>query len=336
MTGRIDRRLLDLLACPRCGGALEERAEDAARHPDGPYLADTAGLACPSCTAEYEVRGGIPVLLPPELDEGHLAEEEKLGALMRDLPEDRKDAVSEREWKKSKEEYWSFVRGRLSGGEPKTVVDVGCGIDREFLSLSPPHTIVAFDLMLPLLETLRDRFGSAHNVAGAVQALPFRDGVFDAVCCIDLVHHEPDRLDEILSSFHRILRPGGTLFLEDINARGIFQWWKSLLPRPLHGALRSLYHRMRRSPHQPAPYEFPTSVFRVRRLLGEAGFGQISAVPQRSYPNRGAAGLALWRLLSGNGRIRRFHGFHYLLIAVKERAELSREADGPPPRGVSA
>lgn len=317
MTGHVDRRLLGLLACPRCGGLLEPRAEDAVRHQDGPYIADTAGLACASCAALYGVIGGIPLLLPPGIDAAHLAEEEKLGELMRDLPEERKDPLSEREWKRSKEEFWGFVRGKLSGGGTKTVVDVGCGIDREFLSLSPPHAVVAFDLMRPLLETLRDRHGSELNVAGAVQALPFRDGSFDAVCCIDLVHHEPDRLGEVIASFHRVLRPGGMLFLEDINAWGLFQWWKSLLPRPLHGALRTLHHGLRGSTHRPAPYEFPTSVFRVRRLLEEAGFRNIETVPLRSCPNRGPAGLALWRLLSRNARIRRYHGFHYLLCAEK-------------------
>jgi len=85
----------------------------------------------------------------------------------------------------------------------------------------------------------------------------------------------------------------------------------------MHGALRSLYHRVRGSVDRPAPYEFPTSVFRVHRLLEGTGFTQITAVPLRSHPNRGPAGLALWRLLSRSARIRRFHGFHYLLYAKK-------------------
>ena len=318
MTGHIDMRLLDLLACPLCGGELDARAAEEDPQRPGPFIADTAGLICRGCGAAYEVHGGIPVLIPPDVDRAHLEEEEKLGALMSDLPEERKNAVSEREWKRSKEEYWGFVRGRLPDGGTATLVNVGCGIDREFLALSPPHTVVAFDLMRPLLETLRDRFGSEFNVAGAVQALPFRNGSVDAVCCIDLIHHEPDRLEAIIASFHRILRPGGALFLEDINADGFFQWWKSLLPRPVHGKLRTLYHRARRSPHSPAPYEFPTSVFRVRRLLEEAGFERIEAIPLRSHPNRDRAGLAIWRLFALSSWIRRWHGFHYLLCAEKK------------------
>ena len=303
MTTPVDPILLDLAACPACGGTLEVRAcgEE---------------LACRACGARYEVRGGIPVLLPPGFDRTRLAQEEHLGDLMTGLPEEAKDPLSEREWKRSKAEFWEFVRGRLApGGE--TIVSIGCGVDTAFLELGARHTALAFDLVVPLLETLRDRHGSKLNVAGAVQSLPLKDGVFDALCCIDLLHHDPDRLEEIVRSFHRVLRPGGRLFLEDVNAWGLLQMWKSPLPRPLRAALRSLWHRLRSSRQRPAPYEFPTSVFRTGRLLAEAGFEEITAVPQRAWPNTPRPALAACRALSRIPRIRRYHNFHYFLYAVK-------------------
>ena len=149
--------------------------------------------------------------MPDGIDLEHLAEEEKLGELMTDAPDSEKDALSEEQWKLSKKEYWDFVRERTGTG--KTIVNIGCGIDTEFLELAEGNTIVAFDLMCSLLERLHEEYGSALNVAGAVQALPFRDGAFDAICCIDLIHHEPDRLAAIFASFARILKPGGMLFL---------------------------------------------------------------------------------------------------------------------------
>jgi SAM-dependent methyltransferase len=173
--------------------------------------------------------------------------------------------------------------------------------------------------MCPLLEKLRDDHGSKQNVAGAVQALPFRDEVFDAVCCIDLVHHEPDRLEDIFNSFSRILKPGGRLFLEDINAWGLLQFWKSkLMPRKMHSALREMWHGMKGSEHRPASYEFPTDVFETIRLLARSGFRSIEAAPLRSYPNTGRAGLAIYRWFSSFERIRRYHNFHYLISAEKE------------------
>ena len=60
MTPIIEDRLLDLLACPRCGGELGP----------GEY-----SLTCFSCGTSFDVRGGIPVLMPEGIDLEHLAEE---------------------------------------------------------------------------------------------------------------------------------------------------------------------------------------------------------------------------------------------------------------------
>jgi len=301
MTPGIDDILLDLLACPRCLGEL------------GP---GDRMLTCFSCGTQYEIRGGIPVLMPEGIDLEHLAEEEKLGELMTGAQASEKDALSEKQWQLSKKEYWNLVRERVGSG--KTIVNIGCGVDASFLDLAEGNTLVAFDLMCSLLERMREEHGSALNVAGAVQALPFRDEAFDTVCCVDLIHHEPDRLAEIFASFARILRPGGMLFLEDINAWGLTQFWKSkMMPRRLHGAMRDGWHRIRRSRQRPAPYEFPTDVFGSMRLLSEAGFVDIEAMPLGSYPNTGRAGLSLYEKLSSSDRVRRYHNFHYMIFARK-------------------
>ncbi len=248
------------------------------------------------------------MLIHPEFESGHLEEEEKLGRVMTETPEERKDALSERQWAISKREFWSRVDEGTSAGQ--RIVNIGCGVDADFLSLAGDRTLVAFDLMWYLLERLRAEHGSELNVAGAVQALPFRSGAFDALCCIDLIHHEPDSLARILSSFYRVLAPGGKLFLEDINAWGLLQAWKSLLPRPLHRFLRDLWHDITGSEHRPAPYEFPTSVFRTLSILEDTGFADIRPLPHSAYPNTGPMGLALYRLLSGSERIRRYSLSH--------------------------
>ncbi|WP_285905995.1 Trm112 family protein [Pseudodesulfovibrio pelocollis] len=46
----LDKELIDMLACPRCRGAV------------APLPADD-GLACPACAVVYPVRDGIPVML---------------------------------------------------------------------------------------------------------------------------------------------------------------------------------------------------------------------------------------------------------------------------------
>jgi len=47
----LDERLLSILACPRCKGELN-------------YEKDREILICRGCVLYYEIREGIPVLLP--------------------------------------------------------------------------------------------------------------------------------------------------------------------------------------------------------------------------------------------------------------------------------
>lgn len=303
MNGMIDNELLDLLACPECRNPLG-RGEST--------------LLCPACGIDYTIEDGIPLLYPKDIDREHIAEEETLGELMKNPDPSPKELFHEEQWKVSKEEYWSLVRDWTGEREGLRILNAGCGIDTGFFTLDRRNMLVAFDLMPSLLASLREEQGSRHNVAGAVQSLPFREGSFDCVCCVDLIHHETDRIENIIDLFHEVLKPGGVLFLEDINAWGIYQFWKSiLLPRPLHRGLRDLYHTIRGSGHRPARYEFPTSVFRVRRLLERAGFTGIEAVPQKAYPNVGPAAFRIYRVLSRHGRLGKYHNFHYLLQARK-------------------
>ncbi len=51
----INKDLLEILACPRCHGTLEEL-----RGSDG------EGLACPVCAVVYPIRDDIPVMLVEE------------------------------------------------------------------------------------------------------------------------------------------------------------------------------------------------------------------------------------------------------------------------------
>ncbi len=56
---------------------------------------------------------------------------------------------------------------------------------------------------------------------------------------------------------------------------------------------------------------------KVKKLITEAGFRAVEAVPQKAYPNTGPAGLAVYRLFSRFERVRKYHNFHYMLFAVK-------------------
>ena len=51
----LDKTLLDVLVCPKCGGELEYRPEEAA-------------LLCHSCRLRYSIEDDIPVMLIDEAE----------------------------------------------------------------------------------------------------------------------------------------------------------------------------------------------------------------------------------------------------------------------------
>jgi SAM-dependent methyltransferase len=54
----------------------------------------------------------------------------------------------------------------------------------------------------------------SFRVADATAALPFEEGCFDALICIDSMNHFPNRL-EVLREWSRVVRPGGRAIFTD-------------------------------------------------------------------------------------------------------------------------
>lgn len=294
--------LIAYLACPVCNNNLRE---------------SEMGLRCDHCLREYPIRDGIPLLYPPQLDVRHLREEEKLARTMRRPRLGRRERFNFLQWQNSKHEFWKMV-GENIGPPPKTFLNIGCGYDGHFTRFEQDgYTFFNFDLIYDILHNLQTEFGAKACVAGDVDSLPFRKRSFDYLICINVIHHQNDHIQTLLESFAELLKPRGILFLEDPNAWAMFQMAKSiLLPRSLHRFIRSAYHNLRRSAHRPADYEFPTSVWRVRRILAKLGFCNIQIYPNKAYPCIGEIGYKIYSLLSF-AFVRKYHNFHYTISAMR-------------------
>lgn len=98
------------------------------------------------------------------------------------------------------------------------VLEVGCGTGRNFTHYSQETRVVGTDPELAVLRKARSRAGGAPLVAARAEALPFRDGAFDAVVST-LVFCS---VDDPTAGFHeirRVLRDGGGLhMLEHVRA----------------------------------------------------------------------------------------------------------------------
>ena len=101
------------------------------------------------------------------------------------------------------------------------VLDIATGAGHTALAFSRfTPSVVAVDLTLPMLRAARDfaareGAGAVRFLAADAEALPFREGSFGTVTCRLAAHHFPALLPE-LREVARVLRPGGSLLVQDI------------------------------------------------------------------------------------------------------------------------
>jgi ubiquinone/menaquinone biosynthesis C-methylase UbiE len=101
------------------------------------------------------------------------------------------------------------------------VLDVATGGGHTALAFAGiARRVVAYDLTEPMLAAARAHVqnrGAANVdfVAGDAGALPFRDESFDVVTCRTAAHHFAD-VAAAVRQIQRVLRPGGSLLLQDI------------------------------------------------------------------------------------------------------------------------
>lgn len=111
------------------------------------------------------------------------------------------------------------------------VLDVGCGTGSQLLIAAnrtgPTGLLKGVEPSPEMLARARDKLAplSARGIEvgltqGSADALPFPDGSFDAVLCTMVLHHLPPatRLGA-LAEMQRVLRPGGSIVIADLETR---------------------------------------------------------------------------------------------------------------------
>lgn len=113
---------------------------------------------------------------------------------------------------------YSYILGEINKYDISSILDVGCGtgeILRLISETSHKIQLTGIDISPNMLEKAKSKIGNKANlILSDSEKLPFNDYSFDLVMCNDSFHHYPSPLN-VLSEFHRVLKPEGILLISD-------------------------------------------------------------------------------------------------------------------------
>ena len=131
-----------------------------------------------------------------------------------------------------------------------SVLDAGCGSGRTLEELSPYGEVYGIELDPGAADVARAR-GRGEVQIGRLEELPWEDGRFDLITCLDVIEHTPD--DRVtLRELRRVSRPGGFLLVTVPAYQGL---WST------HDVANHHYRRYSRS--------------RLRAAARDAGWGVV-------------------------------------------------------------
>lgn len=159
------------------------------------------------------------------------------------------------------EHVWRRLGFDVAG---RRVLDVGCG--RGFLEACVTRRGGAYVGM----DFVAARTGFPLALGDAAH-LPFRDGAFGALCCIDAFEHFPSAL-RAAKEFRRVLGSGGRVFLSVPNYANVAGLVKRYCER-FGGYERDSWAPFRQ--WQPQELEHAVTPAFIRRVFRQAGFGRL-------------------------------------------------------------
>lgn len=112
-----------------------------------------------------------------------------------------------------------------------TVLDAGCGNGRNSVYLMRSgYRVFGVDQKAEAVEHVREQAAvlapelpAANFQVGSVERMPFRDGEFDGIISIAVLHFAADErhFDQMARELWRVLKPGGLLFCRLASSIGI-------------------------------------------------------------------------------------------------------------------
>jgi ubiquinone/menaquinone biosynthesis C-methylase UbiE/uncharacterized protein YbaR (Trm112 family) len=189
----VDDAVLDVLACPHCRAPLS--------------LWDDK-VSCTSCAFTGTSTDGVMALAPPA---GGSFFDERY-EVMRHVP-------GNGEWRLCYEQQLAYISQFLTAGT--RVLDVGCGPEILY-DRAAGCFLIGLDASGPSVAV---NSGVDLRVHGTAAALPLGDQSIDAIICLYSIHHmiggsiqeNVALVRRVFREFNRVLRPGGSLFVCEVN-----------------------------------------------------------------------------------------------------------------------
>jgi SAM-dependent methyltransferase len=225
---------------------------------------------------------------------------------------------------------------RIALGRDARILDAGCGSGRMLDELRPRGRVIGVDANANAVAATRHRGHVARHCD--IEHMPFADGSFDLVTCLDVIEHTPDDR-RTLRELRRVTRPGGTLV---VTVPAYQALWSA------HDIVNGHYRRYRapelRAAAQEAGWHHVRDSYFNSVLLGPAAVVRMARRRSRAHWTRSELaltpgwldGLLEWPLrleaavLSGGARL----PFGLSLLAVFANLALTAEqwAHGAPAR----
>ncbi|HEU5115425.1 MAG TPA: class I SAM-dependent methyltransferase [Isosphaeraceae bacterium] len=183
--------------------------------------------------------------------------------------------------------YW--LNQALRGRSGLHALDVGCGAGGTLRRLSARKEISRVVGVDPSPAALRlARAQGKHVLSGDATALPFRDGSFDLVTCLDVWQHLPMGGDlQSAREIRRVLRPGGVVLLR-ANGRGL---WPNPEARPAPYSLSTIVRTLRESGLTPRRATYANGL----PAVGQEVLGRLRGASRAKEAHPSGGGLRLRR-----------------------------------------
>jgi uncharacterized protein YbaR (Trm112 family)/ubiquinone/menaquinone biosynthesis C-methylase UbiE len=189
------RKLLEILACPRCKSSLRVSSEDE-------EIAE-GELSCDNCAVAYPVTDGIPRFVEPDNYASSFGYQWNLFRKEQIDTYNGTTLSADRLWSET-----GWTKTEIAG---KWVLDVGCGAGR-FLDASSASEgeIVGIDISDAVDAARANLKGreNVHFVQASIYELPFREGTFEYCYCIGVIQHTPDTARSLRSIAAMVGRQG--------------------------------------------------------------------------------------------------------------------------------